>query len=278
MKKGLIYLLTAGTLLTSSCTTKREFADNHLHGEDIVYSKTTNKDIPYKKERQTIFHKNFYFKEADNNYENSLNFEIVPEKYSYDRINPIKKNVKVDSEYEFVPIKIKEKNGKWASQLEIIDYKAAIENIPLKNKFQKTIITEDGKKYELPAVRIKGQEYLVVKALNERPGMLRLYFTPFTENLDILIDSKGKITLENLVEGFYRPGLDQKDTKGNSKETTGKIIENTNEKYHTIEKDDTYWSIAEKYWGNGKESDKIQELNPDIKPTELKIGQKIRVK
>lgn len=278
MKKGLASLLIAGTLLTSSCATKRQFAENHLHGDQVAYSKTTNKDVPYKKEMQTMFHENYYFKEADNRYENSLNFEMVPEKYSYDRINPVKKKTKVDSEHEFVPIRIKGKNGRWITQVEIVDYKAAIENIPIENKFQKTIITENGKKYELPAVKVKGNEYLVVKALEEKPGMLRLYFTPLTENLDILINSKGKITLENIAEGFYRPGVDQKDTKSNSNETTGKIIENNQGTYHTIEKGDTYWSLAEEYYGTGKESDEIQKLNPNVKPKDLKIGQKIKVK
>lgn len=278
MKKGLASILIAGTLLTSSCATKRQFAENHLYGDDIAFSKTTNKDVLYKKEMQTMFHENYYFKEADNSYKNTLDFEIVPEKYSYDRINPVKKKTKVDFEHEFVPLRVKGKNGRWITQVEIVDYKAAIENIPIENKFQKIIITEDGKKYEWPAVKVKGNEYLVVKALEERPGMLRLYFTPLTENLDILINSKGNITLENIAEGFYRPGVDQKDTKRNSKETIGKIIENNQGIYHTIKKGDTYWGLAEKYWGTGKESDEIQKLNPSIKPTQLKIGQKIRVK
>jgi LysM repeat protein len=282
MKKGLASILIAGTLLTTSCATKRQFAENHLHNNNVIYSKTTNKDIPYKKEINTLFNEKYYFKEADNNYKNALDFEIVPEKYSYDRFNPKKKTAKIDYEHEFVPLRIKSKNGKWATQLEIVDYKASIEDIEIENKFQKTIITEKGKKYKLPAVKVKGQEYLVLKALHKRPGMLDLYFTPFTKNLEILIDEKGNITLENLIEGFYRPGVDQKDTKNSSSKTTAKIKEKTNNKeeeiYHKIEKGDTYWSLAEEYWGTGKESDEIQKLNPNINPTKLKIGQKIRVK
>ncbi len=284
MKKGnklAIGGLALLALVGSSCAPKRQFADNHLHGDKVQLSKTTNKEIPYKKEMSTMFHENYYFKEADNNYENSLDFEIVPEKYSYDRLNPKKKTVKVDYEHEFVPLKLKAKSGKWATQLEIVYYKASIENIPIEKKFKKTIITEKGTKYELPAVKVKGQEYLVLKALQKRPGMLDLYFVPFTENLEILIDSKGNITLENLVEGIYRPGVDQKDTKNSSSGTTARIKENSNNTegiYHKIEKGDTYWSLAEEYWGTGKESDEIQKLNPNIKPKDLKIGQKIRVK
>jgi hypothetical protein len=267
------------TLAGSACAPKRQFADNHLYGDKINFSKTTNKDVPYQKERETMFHENYYFKEADNSYENALDFELAPEDLAYDRITPKTGKVKIDYIEEFVPIKQKNLDRTWATQIEIVDYKAAIENIPIKNKFQKTIITENGKKYSLPAVKVKNQEYLILKAFKEKPGTLRLYFIPFTEDLDILIDSKGKITLENKIDGIYRPILDQKNTKENSsKNTTGKIVEESNEMYHTIQDGDTFWYLGEIYYGTGKESTTIQKLNPNIKPTDLKVGQKIRVK
>lgn len=45
--------------------------------------------------------------------------------------------------------------------------------------------------------------------------------------------------------------------------------------YHTIESGDTFGHLAGKYDTSSK---KIQELNPDLDPTKLQIGQKIRVK
>lgn len=59
-------------------------------------------------------------------------------------------------------------------------------------------------------------------------------------------------------------------------------IKNKEEKnsaiYHIIQKGDTYYKLAEIYWGTDKESDEIEKLNPGINPNKLKIGQKIRVK
>ena len=47
------------------------------------------------------------------------------------------------------------------------------------------------------------------------------------------------------------------------------------EVYHTIESGDTFGHLAGKYETSSK---KIQELNPDVDPVKLQIGQKIRVK
>jgi LysM repeat protein len=47
------------------------------------------------------------------------------------------------------------------------------------------------------------------------------------------------------------------------------------EVYHTIESGDTFGHLAVKYDTSSK---KIQELNPDLDPTRLQLGQKIRVK
>ena len=45
--------------------------------------------------------------------------------------------------------------------------------------------------------------------------------------------------------------------------------------YHTIESGDTFGHLAVKYDTSSK---KIQELNPDVDPTKLQLGQKVRVK
>ncbi|KOP82010.1 hypothetical protein AMS60_05640 [Bacillus sp. FJAT-21945] len=49
---------------------------------------------------------------------------------------------------------------------------------------------------------------------------------------------------------------------------------NTNEKYHTVRKGETYWAIAPKL---GTTWQAIQKLNPGIDPKKLQIGQKVRV-
>ena len=46
-------------------------------------------------------------------------------------------------------------------------------------------------------------------------------------------------------------------------------------KYHIIESGDTFGHLAVKYNTTSK---RIQELNPDVDPVKIKIGQKIRVK
>ncbi|MCX6751014.1 MAG: LysM domain-containing protein [Candidatus Pacearchaeota archaeon] len=48
--------------------------------------------------------------------------------------------------------------------------------------------------------------------------------------------------------------------------------------YHIIQKGDTYWSLAEKYFGTGKKEVRIEKLNPRINSDSLKVGQKIRIK
>lgn len=57
--------------------------------------------------------------------------------------------------------------------------------------------------------------------------------------------------------------------------TTTATADSNNPVFHTIEQGDMFGSLAVKYETTSK---KIQELNPDIDPTKLQIGQKVRVK
>lgn len=57
--------------------------------------------------------------------------------------------------------------------------------------------------------------------------------------------------------------------------TTTTTVDNNDPVFHTIEEGDMFGSLAVKYETTSK---KIQELNPDIDPTKLQIGQKVRVK
>ncbi len=49
--------------------------------------------------------------------------------------------------------------------------------------------------------------------------------------------------------------------------------------YHEVEKGDTLWKIAEKYYGDGNLYKDIFEANKDIlkDPNMIKIGQKLRI-
>lgn len=44
---------------------------------------------------------------------------------------------------------------------------------------------------------------------------------------------------------------------------------------HIIAAGDTLWSLAVKYYGDGKQLTKIQDANPGLEPTRMPIGKKI---
>lgn len=46
---------------------------------------------------------------------------------------------------------------------------------------------------------------------------------------------------------------------------------------YTIAKDDTFWSIAERVYGDGKHWTKIQQANPGVDINSLKVGQVIKI-
>jgi membrane-bound lytic murein transglycosylase D len=49
----------------------------------------------------------------------------------------------------------------------------------------------------------------------------------------------------------------------------------SNAKTHTIQSGDNFWNIAKRY---GTTAKRLEELNPNLDPTDLKVGQKVRVK
>jgi 5'-nucleotidase len=44
---------------------------------------------------------------------------------------------------------------------------------------------------------------------------------------------------------------------------------------HTASKGDTFWSLAVKYYGDGKQWKRIAEANPDVKMNSIPVGAKI---
>jgi LysM repeat protein len=81
---------------------------------------------------------------------------------------------------------------------------------------------------------------------------------------------------ERLEKERLKP-LNQKQDTTITKQDTVKTKQDSTV-YHTIKPGDTFYNLADRYWGTGKEADEIQKLNPNIHPDSLKIGQKIRVK
>ena len=49
------------------------------------------------------------------------------------------------------------------------------------------------------------------------------------------------------------------------------------ETVYTIRKGDTLYSIAKRFYGDGKRWTEIQEANPDVKPSSLAVGKVIRI-
>ena len=60
-----------------------------------------------------------------------------------------------------------------------------------------------------------------------------------------------------------------------TKTTTTKSTTTASTQYHTVVEGDTFGSLAKKY---NTTSEAIQKLNPDVEPTKIRIGMKLRVK
>ncbi|MCE5277255.1 MAG: LysM peptidoglycan-binding domain-containing protein [Planctomycetaceae bacterium] len=46
---------------------------------------------------------------------------------------------------------------------------------------------------------------------------------------------------------------------------------------YTVQKGDTFWSIAQRTLGQGKRASEIMEANPGLSPSALKVGQVIKI-
>lgn len=84
----------------------------------------------------------------------------------------------------------------------------------------------------------------------------------------------------------YREELEKEQSKESKLEKQTQTQDTSTKKeekqdsavYHKIQKGDTFYTLADLYWGTSKEEDEIERLNPGVDPKHLKIGQKIRVK
>ena len=72
-----------------------------------------------------------------------------------------------------------------------------------------------------------------------------------------------------------KPATKQEKAEPKKEESKPTVVDTGDAVYHTIESGDTFGHLAVKYDTSSK---KIQELNPDVDPTKLQLGQKVRVK
>ena len=72
-----------------------------------------------------------------------------------------------------------------------------------------------------------------------------------------------------------KPATKQEKAEPKKEESKPTVVDTGDAVYHTIESGDTFGHLAVKYDTSSK---KIQELNPDVDPTTLQLGQKVRVK
>ncbi len=267
MKKGLIYLLTTG-ILTSSCATKRPFAENHLY-KGIKIEQITQNDIPYKKLDVGIFKEEYNFKEADDN-SNPLGFEIRKSKYTSDVFeygNPIPTREAKD---EFIPKKIK------MNDLILTIYK----EIPKHSKFDKSkgdiiykkITTEKGQEFYIATISLENKTFAIAERENSTPGKLDFYFVD-TENFKYSLEKPRIGNEKNVVvkQGDIYEWILEQSTP--NKTITKNMIQT---QQYKIKSGDTYWKIAEEIYGTGKDANKIMKLN-NAKNTKLMVGQYINI-
>ena len=84
--------------------------------------------------------------------------------------------------------------------------------------------------------------------------------------------SDGQATTGTATTTVSRPATTATTTSRTT--TTAATTETTGERFYTIEAGDTYGSIAAEF---DTTVDRLRELNPDVDPTQLTIGQRIRV-
>jgi nucleoid-associated protein YgaU len=112
---------------------------------------------------------------------------------------------------------------------------------------------------------------------------------PGIENLEVSMDDEGNVTLSgnaSSVEAMEKAVLIAGNVQGVTNVIADAITvpevpaeEVVEVEYYTIEKGDTLWAIATKYYGNGAKYTKIVEENLEVIKDADKIypGQKIRI-
>ncbi|SIS39863.1 LysM peptidoglycan-binding domain-containing protein [Salimicrobium flavidum] len=82
------------------------------------------------------------------------------------------------------------------------------------------------------------------------------------------------VTLKNLYE--WNPGIEPRNLQLGQEVRVAPPEENMPEQYHTVSPGSTFYSIANLH--EGLTVEELYELNPDVDPYNLQLGQEIRVR
>jgi hypothetical protein len=173
--------------------------------------------------------------------------------------------------------------------------------------------SEDGKevsvntKGTLPKVLVPLVEGKYIEGINLGNGRIRVFsrlgfYIPTEQEMQINVKSNTQSQKQNTQTSAksnlkektnYMKYREEQEKQDSSSQNPTKNVSNTPIQtpikseikqpvdtpiYHIIQKGDTFYNLADKYWQNTKEEDEIERLNPGVNPDSLKIGQKIRVK
>jgi LysM repeat protein len=294
---GLAAILLAGGLPHDISAQKREYMQGNVH--DVKYELTTQKDFPkYKLEEQCLFNNCYTFWEYTPK-SNELNFS-VSNNDEQTNVFEVEGNVSIESQ-KYIPIKIGDNINVTNLNITRTSYEKLKKRAKEKQGFGFSVdITDRDLKFKLPEININGTKYIVLKEMLDNSNKqkdLSFYLIPKTKGTKISFPNQpfteengyeiqaqifcskdggvyqpiaeNKITL-NSEGGNYPAGIREQDT---SKTNTQLKKEETQE--YTIKAGDTFYNLADRFYGTGKDAYWIQKSNPNVDPSKLKIGQKI---
>jgi TP901 family phage tail tape measure protein len=113
--------------------------------------------------------------------------------------------------------------------------------------------------------------------INDISSNMKLIGESISRNLiDKLVDAKetlSAMTQKAVTTNKSTP----KQSSSSSSKTSSKSSTSQSNRYHTIQKGDTLWDLAVKYYGDGTKWRKIQSANNGINPYKLQIGKKLLI-
>ena len=314
MKKALITglagILLAGLSLNGQAQ-KREYIPGNVNG--VEYTRTTEKDFSkYKLEEQCLFNNCYNFWDYSPK-ANELSFSVskIEENIS---VLEVGGNVTILSK-RYTPKKISDITDVMDCITEN-SYNKLRKKVKNKEYFGFSAdITDKDLKLKLPEIKINGVPYIVLKVIEdseETTNKLPIYLIPKTKGTKIIVPNKsfknGNYEAQARIVcdengGIYQPILNnlnlqdrieneiQEEWQGNTEETDYMLYREEQERkdlenqtrnkepcdYILQEGDTGFWSIAGKTLGDEKRYIEIQNLNPDLKSKNLKVGQKILI-
>jgi hypothetical protein len=134
-----------------------------------------------------------------------------------------------------------------------------------------------------------GYQVQAVIECDEKGGVFQP--VPFSESGRLYLDTSKMLSEENSQAGIpeqqdtnkktdymkYREGLEKEQFKGSKleKQTQTKDASEKKDEEYTLKEGDSFYNLADRFYGTGKDAYWIQKANPNINPSKLKVGQKI---